>query len=326
MNLDDIDRRLLNTLQADFPLEPSPFAVMGERLGIGEAETLERVRRLKSEKVIRQISAIFDSRALGYQSTLAAFQVPEDRLEEVAAAVNANPGVSHNYSRTHAFNLWFTLTVPPGEDPRTGVERLAAESRITHFLYLPTLRVFKVAVQFDMVGMESQSQGKPQPARAESPATGNGIDRAMVKELQKDLELTPRPFLAAAEVAGLSETALLEKARDLQEQGVMRRFAAVLHHRKAGFSANGMGIWAVPLDLVEETGQTMATFPQVTHCYQRPTYSGWPYSVFTMIHSQTVEGCHEVAADISAKTGIKDYSMLFSTKEFKKTRVKYFED
>ncbi|MDP2728568.1 MAG: Lrp/AsnC family transcriptional regulator [Dehalococcoidia bacterium] len=117
MNLDDIDRRLLNLLQSGFPLTAKPFAALGESLGISEAETLERVQRLKAEKVIRQISAIFDSRALGYQTTLAAFRVPEDRLEEVAASVNEYPGVSHNYARNHRFNIWFTLSVPPGEDP-----------------------------------------------------------------------------------------------------------------------------------------------------------------------------------------------------------------
>ncbi len=325
LSLDDTDRKLLNLLQAEFPLAPAPFASLGERLGISEAETIERVSRLKSDRVIRQISAIFDSRALGYQSALAAFRVPEERLDQVAAAISEQPGVSHNYARNHAFNLWFTLTVPPGEDPRAGVERLASENNISRFLYLPTLRVFKVAVQFDMIGMESQSQAQSPPVEIEQAAEPIDADPELVRQLQKDLDLVPRPFLSQAQAAGLPEEELLERARLLQKHGVMRRFAAVLHHRKAGFAANGMGVWAVPKDRVEEVGRAIAAFPQVTHCYERPTYPGWPYSVFSMIHSQTPEGCRQVAEEISRKTGIKDFDLLFSTKEYKKARVKYFE-
>ncbi|MDP2936957.1 MAG: AsnC family transcriptional regulator [Dehalococcoidia bacterium] len=326
MDLDEIDRRLLNLLQAEFPLAPRPFAGLGERLGLSEEEVLERVRRLKAEKIIRQISAIFDSRALGYRSTLAAFQVPDDRLEQVATAVSQNQGVSHNYARNHFFNLWFTLTVPPGEDPQAGVESLARENSVSRFLYLPTLRVFKVAVQFDMVGMEGQSRCPPEKVGSAPEALGIEVDPVLVRQLQKDLELVQRPFLSLAEAAGTSEESLLETARLYQGQGAMRRFAAVLHHRKAGFSANGMGVWAVPQERVEEVGLAIAAFPQVTHCYQRPSYRDWPYSVFSMIHSRTVDGCWQVTSEISLKTGIQDYNLLFSTKEYKKARVKYYED
>ncbi len=324
--MDDADRRLLNLLQSEFPLAPKPFAEIGKRLGITEVEVIEKVRRLKAEKVIRQISAIFDSRALGYQSTLAAFQVPEDRIEEVAASINLQTGVSHNYARNHAYNLWFTLTVPPGGDPRADVERLAGENGISRFLYLPPLHVFKVAVQFDMVGMESQSQARAEVASPESIPEAGTIDPSLVKQLQQDLELVPQPFASQARAVGLSENELLERASVFQKNGVMRRFAAVLHHRKAGFAANGMGIWIVPQGRVEEVGKVIASFAQVTHCYERPTYPDWPYNLFSMIHSQTPEGCRQVAQEISGETGITDFDLLFSTREYKKARVKYFEE
>ncbi|MDO8691727.1 MAG: AsnC family transcriptional regulator, partial [Dehalococcoidia bacterium] len=259
--MDDTDRRLLNLLQSEFPLVSKPFAAIGKQLGISEAEVIERVGRLKAEKVIRQISAIFDSRALGYQSTLAAFHVPEDRIQAVAASINLESGVSHNYARNHAYNLWFTLTVPPGGDPRADVERLAGENGISRFLYLPTLHVFKVAVQFDMVGMESQSQARAEDAGSEAPPEVSAVDPSLVKQLQKDLELVSRPFRAQAQAVGLSENELLDKARVLQRHGVMRRFAAVLHHRKAGFAANGMGLWIVPQGRVQEVGKAIAAFP-----------------------------------------------------------------
>ncbi|MDP2728567.1 MAG: hypothetical protein Q8P59_13625 [Dehalococcoidia bacterium] len=201
---------------------------------------------------------------------------------------------------------------------------MANENGVSSLLYLPTLRVFKIAVQFDMVGMEGQS--RPVAANSEPVASRNGTDPNLVRQLQKDLDLTSRPFLSQSQALGLTEEALLEKARLLQERGIMRRFAAVLHHRKAGFAANAMVVWAVPQEQVEEAGRAIASFPQVTHCYQRPSYPDWPYSIFSMIHSQTSEGCRQVAEEISQRAGIKDYDLLFSTKEYKKARVKYYEE
>jgi DNA-binding Lrp family transcriptional regulator len=323
--LEEIDRRLLNLLQMDFPLVARPFAALGEKLSLPEGEVLRRTRRLKAEGFVRQTSAIFDSQALGYRSALAAFQVEEGRLELVATAVNRHPGVSHNYARTHPYNLWFTLTVPARTDPQQEIERLAQENGVTRFLFLPTLRTFKVAVQFDMVRMEGQGLSQLTPL-VPAGATSEKVNPDLVRALQGDLEIAPRPFLVMARTLGMSEEELLKEARRLQEEGVMRRFGAVLYHRRAGFSANAMAVWAVPTEKVEESGRRIASFPQVTHCYQRPTYPDWPYSIFSMVHAQTQEGCQRVVQEISRETGIREFTLLFSTKEYKKSRVRYFMD
>ena len=147
---------------------------------------------------------------------------------------------------------------------------------------------------------------------------------AVIKELQEDLPLAPRPFDDMARRLGISANELFEMARSFQQRGVMRRYSAVLHHRRAGFDANAMVVWRVPPEKSEEVGRIMASSPWVTHCYERPTFPDWPYTHFTMIHATGKEKCEGVAAEISAKTGITDYRFLYSTQEYKKTRVRYF--
>lgn len=325
--LEEEDRRLLNLLQREFPLAAEPFAALAAKLETTEEDVLERVCRLKQEKVIRQIGAIFDSYRLGYKSCLVAAAVPPERLEAAAAAISRHPGVSHNYERSHAYNLWFTITLPPTKDLQTEVDRLQAESGALTMRLLPTLRLFKIGVKLDM-GDEAEAPRKEEQqtghaGTAPTPLTPQEI--AAVRALQKDLPLGSRPFVGLADGSGLSEAELLEHARAFLADGRMRRFAAVLHHRRAGYSANGMGVWNVPDDQVAEAGAKMSAFAAVSHCYHRPRYPDWPYNLFTMIHARTPEECQSVAAAISAETGITEYGILYSTREFKKVRVRYFE-
>ena len=123
--LDDLDRELLNAVQWDFPLEPRPYAALGERLGIPEPEVRERIAKVKDAGVLRQLSAIFDTRALGYSSALVAAKIDPEHIDEAAAIISEHPGVSHNYKRNHAYNLWYTIAVPPGDVARRAHRRAA---------------------------------------------------------------------------------------------------------------------------------------------------------------------------------------------------------
>jgi DNA-binding Lrp family transcriptional regulator len=125
----------------------------------------------------------------------------------------------------------------------------------------------------------------------------------------------------------VDEAALLEKARELEVAGIMRRFSAVLRHRRVGYTANGMACWVVPQSSVEGVGKLAAELPQVSHCYQRPAYPPrWPYSLFTMIHGRTKEQVEDVVQWIAQEAGLVQYEVLYSTREFKKERVRYFEE
>ncbi|MEJ2210909.1 MAG: Lrp/AsnC family transcriptional regulator [Anaerolineae bacterium] len=273
---------------------------------------------------------------MGYQSTLAALHLPEERLEAAAAVVSAHPGVSHNYARPHHYNLWFTLAVPPGQDLAAELARLAARAGAGDALNLPALRVFKIRTHFRMeagprapalggqTGQGRRRAGADAPG-PEVPGLGPE-DVPLVRALQRDLPLVPRPFAVLGGAFDLDEAALLAGGRRLLADGIMRRYAAVLRHRRAGFRANGMACWVVPGERVEEVGRQAAAYPEVSHCYQRPAHPPrWPFNLFTMIHGRSRDEVEAVAARLAAEAGLDEYEILYSTREFKKERVKYFE-
>ncbi len=150
------------------------------------------------------------------------------------------------------------------------------------------------------------------------------LERRIIHHLQGDLPLTPRPFAVLASKVGISEEEVLERIELLKEQGTLRRFGATLRHQLAGYKANAMVGWYVPEDNMEEIGPLMATFREVSHCYERRIQGKWKYNLFTMIHGKTEKDCEDIARRIAENTGIKDYVLLLSLKEFKKTSPEYF--
>ncbi len=331
--LSDFDRDLLNALQWDFPIVPRPFAAIAERLGVEESVVLERVGAVKEIGVLRQMSAIFDTRALGYQSALIAARVAPEHIDEAAAIINEHPGVSHNYKRNHSYNLWYTLATPPGEDFDAHVETLHRSSGSLVTRKLPTLVLYKIGVKLDMTGKtaanakaEVLAHEKPE-RRADMPAPVlSDLERTAISVVQTDLPVVERPFAAQAEIIGCTEDELLELLASFLERKLMRRFAAVMNHRSAGFKANAMGVWAVPEDRLEEVGPQMAGFAAVSHCYRRPTYEDWPYTVFTMVHGRSARECEATIEAIRDETGVDEHALLWSIKEYKKVRIKYFTD
>ena len=331
-SMDLVDRKLLNIIQSEFPLVDEPYKAVGDSLGIGEDDVLARLAELRQQNVVRQISAIFDTRRLGYRTSLIAMALEPRKLVKGANVVSQHPGVSHNYGREGSFyNLWYTLAVAPSEDLEKTAERMAMEAQAISFRIMPTLKFFKIGVNFDMVEKKGAAHNYSPDGYGGDVASGWNVpvpvteeDIAAIRELQEDLPMMRRPFDGMAERLGMTTGELFEVAKEFQNRTIMRRYSAVLHHRKAGFRANGMGVWKVPPEMSEQVGQRMAAHAAVTHCYERPTFPDWPYSHFTMIHATSKEGCQQVASEISQATEITDYVMLYSTREFKKTRVRYF--
>ena len=330
--MDLVDRKILNIIQTRFPLVEMPFAEIGDEIDLPEEEVIERISELKSKNVVRQISAIFDTRRLGYKTTLVAMRLPANELDAAAQIINEHPGVSHNYARNGHFNLWFTVAVPPYEDLAETVEDMASRTGAESYRLMPTIKFFKIGVNFDMVKEEGAARKYYSPDGYDR-ADGQNWNKAMpitdfeievIRELQEDVELTPRPFSPMAERLGIPLQELFDIADSLQERSLMRRFSAVLHHRRAGFRSNAMAVWKVPSERAIEVGNIMAQSRWVTHCYERPTFPDWPYTHFTMIHATSQETCEDVAAELSEATGISEYQLLYSTREYKKTRVRYF--
>ncbi len=329
IEMDETDRRLLNILQEDFPLVAHPFAALGRALDMSEEEILKRVRRLKDGHIIRQISAIFDSRMLGYSGSLVAMKVDPAREDEAAAIINEHPGVSHNYRRSHAYNIWFTLTLPPGMELQEEIDYLAKKADSIRTWPLPTLKLYKIGVTMDMTGEKDRKERESPDARKRNRTRDLSLTAAdidLIRELQKHLTLVPEPFEELAANLDITVEELLAQANRFLEEGKMRRFAAVLHHREAGFAYNCMAVWECPTERIEECGRIMATFKAVSHCYQRPTYEDWPYPLFTMIHGQNEADCLAVVDEIAEATGLEKGALLYSTKEYKKVRVQYFTE
>jgi siroheme decarboxylase len=328
--LDETDKQLLNLMQGRFPLEPRPFARVAELAELPEAEVLERVQYLLDKRIIREITPIFDTRAFGYASMLVAAKVDPENPHRAAQIINTHPGVTHNYLRDHDFNLWFTIAVEAdsalGLDGTLDVlaERTGAES----IRQLPTLKLFKIRMDLEM---EGGTDALSAPGQAVEPLELDPIelseeDIATVRATQGPMPVVSEPYAPAAERLGVPVEAVLDRLESLRERGGLRRVAAILYHRRAGFSANGMGVWAVPDGEILDTGKRMAAFRGISHCYQRPTYADWPYSVFTMAHGRSKEECDAILDSIADATGITDRATLYSSTEFKKVRMLYFTD
>ena len=324
--MDDLDKQILNEIQWTFPLVSQPFDEIAKKFDISPEVVKERLQNLKKSGILRQLSAIFDTRRLGYKSSLVAMEIEPDKLEHVANQINRHPGVSHNYERNHQFNLWFTLATPPGSDLKTEVDKFKKIPGILKIRMLPTIKLFKIGVKLEMVE-DKKHEVKPTEEKKkilDVKFEPTEDDKKFIRELQKDLEITDRPFLKASEKLGMSEEQIFDKLKHYEEIGVMRRFAAILRHRDAGFVANGMIVWKVPEQRIEEVGEKLGAFPQVSHCYQRPVYPDWPYNVFSMIHCKSQDEATEMAKEIQNQISVEEYRILFSAREFKKTRVEYF--
>lgn len=328
--LDDLDRKLLDLMQGSFPLEPRPYAAVAAAAGVAEDEVLRRVSHLIEQRIIRQVTPIYDTRAFGYGSMLVAAKVDSEHPQRAAKIINSHPGVSHNYLRNHEFNLWFTLAVE--EDSRLGLDgTLEVLQRLTgaeSIRQLPTLQLFKIRMDLEMQGDTKSlaTEGVAQAPADLGKADYGERDVAVVRATQGDMPVVPEPYAPAAERLGCPVEELLEHMAGMRERKLLRRVAAILFHRRAGFSANGMGVWKVPPERIAELGPRMAAFRGVSHCYERPTYEDWPYSVFTMAHGRSKEECDAVLDAIEQQTGIHERATLYSSTEYKKVRLLYFTD
>ncbi len=328
--LDELDKRLLNLMQGRFPLAPRPYQHVASEAGITEQEALARVQHLLDERIIRQVTPIFDTRALGYSSMLVAAKVDSENPWRAATIINQHPGVSHNYLRNHEFNIWFTIATEP--DSPLGLDRtlevLAQLAGAESVRQLPTLKLFKIRMDLEMeAGTEALARAAEAVAPAEiEPQPYDDFDRSVIRALQGDMPVIPEPYAPAAAALEISQQRLLEHLEGMQERRLLRRVAAILFHRRAGFSANGMGVWKIPDERIMELGMRMASFRGISHCYQRPTYPDWPYSVFTMAHGRSKEECDAILDSIATDTGIEERATLYSSTEFKKIRLLYFTE
>jgi DNA-binding Lrp family transcriptional regulator len=337
--MDDLDKKIVTAIQGGLPAEERPFDALAAPLGIQPDEMLARVRRLAGDGMIRRLGPVFDSRSLGYVSTLVAARIPSERLAEVAARVTRLPGVTHNYERRHAYNLWFTLTCPSAQELDRTLAGLRKETGIPDFHNLPALAVYKIRVQFDLAGKsevpgedmttfpEKGSLPTGRSAGAHAPGVPRPLDekqKELVRLLQDGLAVEREPFAAMAARLGWPASRVVQQIREWLDSGVIRRFGAVVRHKELGFVANGMAAFRISPEAIDDAGLRLARRTEVSHCYRRPPLPDFPYSLFAMVHGQSEDEVQQTVAAMAKEIAVEDYAVLFSVTEFKKASMRYF--
>lgn len=316
-----LEFRLLNEFQRGFPLVAQPYAVLAEALGTDEAAVIEAFGRLRRAGALSRIGAVFRPGALA-ASTLAAMEVPAERLEAVAAVVSSFPEVNHNYEREHRLNLWF---VAAAADPAALDATLARITRLTGIdvLKLPLVEEYHIDLGFPLAG--AQTPRTPRVRRGRQVVLG-GAQRRLVAALEDGLALDPRPYAELGARAGLGEQTVIDRLARWQDEGLIRRFGVVVRHHELGWRANAMAVWDVPDARVRRFGRMLAATEGVTLAYRRARARlAWPYNLFCMIHG-TERGA--VAARIAALNralGLDAFphAVLFSRTRFKQTGPRF---
>jgi DNA-binding Lrp family transcriptional regulator len=327
VRLTDFQKRLCNVLLEDLPICWKPFDDLAKYLGTDEKTLIQQTRRLKELGVIRRISALVNYRSLGMMSTLVAANVPQENLHSVVEAINALHNVSHNYLRQHHYNLWFTLQAKSAQEIDLMLSELSSRFGID-FHSMPVERVFKLDVRFDAFGTsgEDSTEGEFLPDTKSLPSDQivelNEYQRRILVKLQDGLDLVSEPFEFLCG-PGLGSEKVLKIINGLIEKGIIRRIAAVVDHRKLGYTANVMFVGQVSEDRIVQAGENLARFGIVSHCYQRRTFEGWPYNLFAMMHGRSMGEIQHMINRFVAAEKIDSFELLPTAKELKKKPVKY---
>jgi len=322
--VDEISKKILNRLQGGIPLTTVPFKEMADEIGISEENFIKETKNLFEQKIIREIGPIFETEEMGHISTLVACEVDPSRIEKVAEFVGAHPGVTHNYQREDRFNLWFTLTIPKEVSIERTLSIIELQKGVKRVMNLPKDRVYKIRVVFDLDGGEVEDRTPKRDDKNRELNIPRGIFIRMVNSLQSSFPLVREPFSELAKEAKLPQDQFMANLKEMFASGVIRRFPAMLSHRKAGISHNLLIAWIVKNEDTDNLGKAFAEFPFVSHCYRRKTYNDWPYNLYTMTHARSLEEWEGNFNQMKDCATQNEHLVLKSLKEYKKTRVKYF--
>jgi DNA-binding Lrp family transcriptional regulator len=314
---------ILAAVQAEIPLVRQPFLALAKVLNIAEAEVIEALRNARAEGIIRRIGGLFESTLLGYESALLAFGGAE--WQTIGQAVATHPGVSHCYRRLghDRFQIWATLAV--SADSHLGLEAsahvLARQAGADGVLVLPAVKRYKLDARFGPT-----VAALPHQTTAGTPIEVTDDLQRVIVALQQDLPITAEPFNALAEMAKMDIEPFLACAESLNTSGVLRRYAAVLDHRRAGATENVMAAWDIDIEHADTAGAIVAACPQVTHCFLRRPCTDWPHTFYAMIHGATAQACQQAMDHLSAQLGFPGHVAMWTDTEIKKERVCYLSD
>ena len=302
----ELEQLLLSVVQDAFPLEERPYLVLAEQLGSDEQSVFAAVENLRQSGIIRRIGGVYDSKALGFISRLCAGNVPKSALDAFAAAVNKIPAITHNYVRSHEYNVWFTVIAQSEAEIQKIVDDVCAKTELHNVHILSATEKFKINTV--MGGSATPVIRKNTCVRSKPMA---GADRARIRIACDDIPHTLTPF----KDWGVSCDELRE---DLALKR-MRRFGAILRHQEAGFAYNAMVCFNAA-----NGGDILAQKPYISHCYERPAFEGFPYTLYAMMHAQSTEELDRQIKEAAESIGNPDYVVLHSVRELKKSSFRFF--
>lgn len=327
--LGDLEQRILDVVQDGFPLTERPYKALAQLLAVTEESAFAAVEQLRSAGIIRRIGGVFDSRKLGYTSRLCCGIVPAgesadgEAMEQFAAAVLKVPAITHNYIRSHGFNVWFTVIGKSEEDVRDVVRNLEKSTVLYDTHILNAKKMFKINT---VMKKRSSSGASSEPACACRAAAGEcerlaEFDLACVKALAGDLPHSQTPF--ADWISGVSSESLLASIGRHLGNKTMRRFGAILRHQQAGFAENAMTCFKVDPEFVAEAGEKLSAEDFVSHCYEREAFEEFSYNVYAMVHGTSADDLQAKIGALVEKLGSPEYAVLRSVRELKKTSFKF---
>ena len=314
----ELEQKLLAIIQDAFPLEERPYQELAEQLGSDEQSIFAAVENLRQSGVIRRIGGVYDSKALGFISRLSAGKVPESALDAFAAVVNEIPAITHNYVRSHEYNVWFTVIAQSEEEIQKIVEDVCSKTKLHDVHVLLATKKFKINTV--MGGSAAPTIHKSSCVRSKPMAEA---DRIRIRIACEDIPHSLTPFKAW----GVS----CEELREDLALKRMRRFGAILRHQDAGFAYNAMVCFKLDeTDVIASQGRSnpagaiLAQKPYISHCYNRPAFDGFPYTLYAMMHAQSAEELDRNINEAAESIDNPAYVVLHSVRELKKTSFRFF--
>ena len=316
----ELEQKLLDTIQDSFPLEERPYQVLAEVLGSDEQSVFDAVENLRQSGVIRRIGGVYDSRALGFISRLCAGKVPtvatgaanDCALEKFAAAVNEIPAITHNYVRSHEYNVWFTVIAQSEEKIQKIVDDVCARTDLHDVHVLSVTKKFKIDTVMTRGPRDTSLRAKRNDAMLSLTGVLSDSDRIRIRVACTDIPHTLTPFKDwGVSCDELREDLVLKR---------MRRFGAILRHQDAGFAYNAMICFNAP----SEAGDVLASKPYISHCYERPAFEDFSYTLYAMMHAQSAEELERNIKEAAESIGNPDFVVLHSVRELKKTSFRFF--
>ncbi|MBI3323766.1 MAG: AsnC family transcriptional regulator [Candidatus Omnitrophica bacterium] len=317
LQLDSLDRALLVELQAHFPVEHRPFAVLGQKLGLTEEQCLERVAGLRQRGILRQLSAVFHPGSLGYRLVSVAIQTDLDRVDALGTLLGRYPGVSYAERKRDPLALWLTLAVPTDAiDWIAGlIQRLTQSHQV---LILPVVWLYKASELGEMDRLELAEE--PPVAGLSARRAIPPSDQELIRLVQEELPILEMPFAVWAEQAGLPEPELFEWMQRMQRSGCLTRFGATVVERQTQPSGETIA-WKVTEEEADAAGERLTASRHVSHCSRRPVFPTWPYPLLTRLHPTSRT---DLAGRVAEEAGISEYRKLPKIKEYDRRAVRLF--